>query len=131
VSDSAESVVRKFLGAWKRSDPDELVSFFSDDAVWTDSSRGVFRGIDAIRAELQSAVKMVPSVACDVKTLVANAGTVITERVDSFRVQGEPFDLEVAGVFEVDSNGGRINSWREYYDRKSIEDRLASLAPPS
>jgi limonene-1,2-epoxide hydrolase len=130
VSDSAESLVRKFLAAWKRSDPDELVSFFSDDAVWTDSTRGVFRGIDAIRAELQSAVKMVPSVTCDVNTLVANAGTVITERVDSFRIQGEPFDLEVAGVFEVDSNG-RINRWREYYDRKSIQDRLASLAPPS
>jgi limonene-1,2-epoxide hydrolase len=131
VSNSAESVVSKFLAAWKRSDPDELVSFFSDDAVWTDSTRGVFRGIDAIRAELQSAVKMVPSVVADVKTLVANVGTVMTERVDSFKVQGEPFDLEVAGVFEVDSNG-RINCWHEYYDRKSIEDRLASaLAPPS
>jgi limonene-1,2-epoxide hydrolase len=128
VSDSAESVVSKFLAAWKRSDPDELVSFFSDDAVWTDPW-GVFRGIDAVRAVLQSAVKIVPSVTVDVKTLVANGGTVMTERVDSFKVQGEPFDLEVAGVFEVDSNG-RINRWHEYYDRKSIEDRLASALAP-
>jgi limonene-1,2-epoxide hydrolase len=131
MSDSAESQVRKFLAAWKRSDPDEMVSFLGDDAVWTDGPRGVFRGIDAIRAELQSVVKMVPSTTVDVKALVANAGTVMIERVDKFEVQGKPFGLEVAGVFEVDSNG-RINRWRDYYDLRSLEDRIAeALAPPS
>ena len=131
MSDSAESVVRKYLAAWKRSDPDELVSFFSDDAVFTDGPRGVHRGIDAIRAEFQSVAKMTPSVTIDVKTLVVNGGTVMTERVDTLNVQGKPFDLEVAGVFEVDSNG-RINRWRDYYDLRSLEDRIAvALAPPS
>ena len=53
MSDSAESVVRKFLAANLQSDVDELIAFFSDDAVYTDSPRGVHRGIDAIRAEFQ------------------------------------------------------------------------------
>jgi limonene-1,2-epoxide hydrolase len=52
VSDSAESVVRNFLAAWKRSDIDEIVSFISDDAVYT-GPRGIHHGIGAIKAVLQ------------------------------------------------------------------------------
>jgi limonene-1,2-epoxide hydrolase len=71
VSDSAEQVVRQFLAALKRSDVDELVSFFSDDAVWTDGPRGTYRGVDAIRAEIESQVQLVPSLTVEVKNLVA------------------------------------------------------------
>ena len=48
MSDSAESVVRKFLAAWKRPDLDELVSVFGDDAVFIDP-RGTLNGIEAIK----------------------------------------------------------------------------------
>ena len=102
MSDSAESVVRNFLAAWKRSDVDEIVSFISDDAVYI-GPRGVHHGIGAIKALIQSFVKVTPSTIVDVKTLVATGGTVMVERVDNFDVQGKPFGLEVAAVFEVDS----------------------------
>jgi ketosteroid isomerase-like protein len=52
VTDSPEQVVREFLAALKPSDVDELVSFFGDDAVYTDGPRGPYRGVDAIRAKL-------------------------------------------------------------------------------
>jgi limonene-1,2-epoxide hydrolase len=132
MSESAETVVRKYLAAWKRSDLDELVSFISDDAVFTDGPRGVHHGIDAIRAELGTMVKVVPSTSVDIKKLVASGGTVMVERVDSFKLGGKPFDLEVAAVFDVDDNG-RIKRWRDYYDLKSLEDRIASagIALPS
>jgi limonene-1,2-epoxide hydrolase len=74
VSDSAESVVRNFLAAWKRSDIDELVSFISEDAVYINGPRGVHHGIGAIKALIQSFVKVTPSTIVDVKTLVANGG---------------------------------------------------------
>ena len=132
MSESAETVVRKYLAAWKRSDLDELVSFISDDAVFTDGPRGVHHGIDAIRAELGVMVKVVPSTSVDIKKLVASGGTVMVERVDNFKLGGKPFDLEVATVFDVDDNG-RIKRWRDYYDLKSLEDRIASagIALPS
>jgi limonene-1,2-epoxide hydrolase len=133
MSESAESVIRTYLAAWRRSDVDELCSFFTDDAVYTDGPRGVHRGIDAIRAELGAMVKMIPSTDIDTKTLVANCGTVMVERVDNFDIAGKPFDMDVAAVFEVD-NDGRITRWREYYDLKSIQDRIAAAGfavPPS
>jgi limonene-1,2-epoxide hydrolase len=109
---------------------DELVSFFTDDAVYTDGPRGVHHGIDAIRAELGAMVKIAPSTVIDIKTLVVNDGTVMVERVDNFKIQGRPFDLEVAAVFNVDDNG-QITRWRDYYDLKSLEERTAAIAPPS
>jgi len=132
MSESAETVVRKYLAAWKRSDLDELVSFISDDAVYTDGPRGVHHGIDAIRAELETMAKVVPSTSVDIKKLVASGGTVMVERVDNFKLGGKPFDLEVAAVFDVDDNG-RIKRWRDYYDLKSLEDRITSagIALPS
>jgi limonene-1,2-epoxide hydrolase len=125
MSDSAERVVRQFLAALKRSDIDELVSFFSDDAVYTDGPRGTYRGVDAIRAEIESQVQLVPSLTVEVKNLVATDGTVMVERADTFETQGKSFDLEVVGVFEIDG-GGRIKRFRDYYDLNSLMDRVAA-----
>jgi limonene-1,2-epoxide hydrolase len=86
MSDSAESVVRRFFDTWPRSDLDELVGYFSDDAVYTDGPRGTYRGIDTIRAELETMVQLVPSTTGDVKTLLASDGTVMVERVDVFQI---------------------------------------------
>jgi limonene-1,2-epoxide hydrolase len=125
VSDSAEQVVRQFLAALKRSEVDELVSFFSDDAVWTDGPRGTYRGVDAIRAEIESQVQLVPSLTVEVKNLVAAGGTVMVERADTFETQGKSFDLEVVGVFEIDGSG-LIKRLRDYYDLNSLMDRVAA-----
>ena len=125
MSDSAEQVVRRFLAALKRSDVDELVSFFSDDAVWTDGPRGTYRGVDAIRAEIESQVQLVPSVTVEVKNLVATGGTVMVERADIFETQGKSFDLEVVGLFEIDGSG-LIKRLRDYYDLNSLMDRVAA-----
>jgi limonene-1,2-epoxide hydrolase len=131
LSDSAELVVRNFLASWRRSDVDEMVSFINDDAVYTDGPRGTHHGIDAIKTELQDFVKTIPSTIIEFKTLVSEGGTVMLERVDHFEIQGKPFVMEVAAVFEVDGNG-RINRWRDYYDLRSIEDQVAeALAPPT
>ncbi|MDT5413039.1 MAG: limonene,2-epoxide hydrolase [Mycobacterium sp.] len=125
MGDSAEQVVRQFLAALKQSDVDELVGFFSDDAVWTDGPRGTYRGVDAIRAEIESQVQLVPSLAVEVKNLVANGGTVMVERADTFETQGKSFDLEVVGVFEIDGSG-LIKRLRDYYDLASLMDRVAA-----
>jgi limonene-1,2-epoxide hydrolase len=132
VSESAETAVRKFLAAWVQSDPDQLAGFFTDDAVYTDGPRGVHRGIDAIRAELATMVTMIPSTSIDIKTLVADSGTVMVERVDNFKIAGKPFGMDIAAAFDVDDHG-RIRRWREYYDLKSITDRVeaAGFAVPT
>jgi limonene-1,2-epoxide hydrolase len=124
MSDSPESVVRNFLAAWAQPRLDELVGFFSDDAVFIDGPRGVHRGIDAIRSELDAEISMdFGGAKIDVNTLVAQSATVMMEGVENYRIGGKPFSLEVMGAFEIDADG-RIARWRYSYDLKSITDQL-------
>lgn len=124
MSDSPESVVRNFLAAWAQPRLDELVGFFSDDAVFIDGPRGVHRGIDAIRSELDAEISMdFGGAKIEVNSLVAQGGTVMMEGVENYRIGGKPFSLEVMGAFEIDADG-RIARWRYSYDLKSITDQL-------
>ena len=124
MSDSPESVVRNFLAAWAQPRLDELVGFFSDDAVFIDGPRGVHRGIDAIRSELDAEISMdFGGAKIDVNSLVAQGGTVVMEGVENYRIGGKLFSLEVMGAFEIDADG-RIARWRYSYDLKSITDQL-------
>lgn len=129
MGDSAESIVRKFMDTWPRGDLDEIVAFFSGDAVYTDGPRGTSRGAEDIRAEMASTLEMVPSTTAEVKHLVASGELVMVERVDIFEMAGKKFDVEVLGVFEVDGDG-RISRWRDYYDMRSLEERVAAALAP-
>ena len=123
MSDSPELVVRKFLAAWADPKPDELGSFFDDDAVWVDGPRGVHRGVDAIKYELIAQLAESEGVTVDVKSLVTDGGTVMVEQVSRFSVGGKPISAVVMAVFELDTDG-RITQWREAYDLKSVMDQI-------
>jgi limonene-1,2-epoxide hydrolase len=124
MSDSPESVVRRFLAALEEpSKPDEIASFFADDGVYVDPL-GVRRGMQAIKAEFHRQAGLgFDAVTVEVKALLADGGTVMTERVDGWRMGGKPIGTDVVGVFEVDSDG-KIKRWREYFDFKSITDQM-------
>lgn len=131
MTDSAESVVRKFLACFPTSDVDEVIGFFSDDAVYIDGPRGVHKGVDAVRTELQAQLTLVPNTSVDIKSLAASGGTVLTERVDSCEIAGKTVGFECVGVFDVDSDG-RITRWRDYYDLSTFaEQMMAATASPS
>jgi limonene-1,2-epoxide hydrolase len=124
MSDSPESVVRNFLAAWAQPKLDELVGFFSDEALFIDGPRGVHRGVDAIRSELDAEISMgFGGAKIDVNSPVADGGTVMLERVENYRIGGKPFSLEVMAAFEIDTDG-RITRWRYCYDLKSITDQV-------
>jgi limonene-1,2-epoxide hydrolase len=129
MSRSAETTVREFCAAFAVSDVDELVSFFHDDAVYVDGPRGTHHGIDAIRTEIASQVRMVPTAIVDIKTLVERDGTVMIERVDNFDVAGTSFALDVASAFTVED--GRFARWRDYYDLQSIAEETAAASAPT
>ena len=131
MTDSAQSVIRKFLACFPASDVDEVIGFFSDDAVYIDGPRGVHRGIKALRTELQSQLAMVPNTTVYIKSVAASGGSVLTERVDNCEIAGKTVGFESVGVFDVDSEG-RITRWRDYYDLPTfVEQMTAATASPS
>jgi limonene-1,2-epoxide hydrolase len=123
MGESAEAVVRAMLAAWENADAETLVGFFSEGAVVADP-RGEQRGIGAIRKQFEEDIAMTPSTSCDIRKLLTDGSTVMTERVDTFTTLGHPLSMEVAGVFDVDA-GGRITPWHEYFDIQSLTAQMA------
>lgn len=123
MSDSPESVVRRFFAAWADPKPEELGSFFGADAVWVDGPQGVRRGLDAIKSELASQLNVVGGAKVDVRLLLSKGSTVMVEQVSKSVIGGNPVSAVVMAVFELDTQG-RIKEWREVYDLKSMLDQI-------
>lgn len=123
MTDAPDSVVRRFFACFPRSDVDELVGFFSADAVYIDGPRGVHRGVDTIKAEFQVTVGMVPSTTVTIGSLAVSGRTVLVERVDTFEIDGKPIDMEVMGALDVNDDG-RITRWRDYYDLPTLVEQV-------
>ena len=132
MRESPESVVRRYLKAWEEPELEDLLSFFTDDAVYVDGPRGTHHGRDAIRTELQSQLAMrFSDVVMDVRAILTDGRTVMMEREDHFIIDGRRFSYGSMAVFEVEQDA-RISGWREYYDLQSVIDQIAStgFAPP-
>jgi limonene-1,2-epoxide hydrolase len=127
MSDSPESVVRRFFAAWAEPNADELGSFFHDDAVWVDGPQGARRGAYAIKSELAAQLKAVRGVVVEVKTLLSKGATVMVEQVSHASIRGNPVSAVVMAVFELDPEL-RVKHWREAYDLKSMMDQIEAAA---
>ena len=109
-----EDLVRSFCTAWSRRDIEELVGFFTEDAVYHNMPMAPVTGHDGIRAVMQFFVPGADEIEFDVLALASAGDLVLTERVDRFVMGGKKVELPVAGVFEI--RDGKIAAWRDYFD---------------
>jgi len=116
MATDAEKVVTEFCNAWPRKNVDELLGFFTDDAVYHNIPFEPAKGKAAIKAVINTLVlRMVKSLHFKVLHSAGNGNVVFNERVDVFDLgNGKTISLPVAGVFEV--TGSKISAWRDYFD---------------
>jgi len=109
-----DALVTRFCEAWTRMDVDELVAYFTDDAVYHNIPMEAAVGRDAIRQLLTGMGAMISAIRFEVHRQVANGSVVMNERTDHITMGDKPIALPVVGVFEIDN--GRIRAWRDYFD---------------
>lgn len=107
-------VVRDFVGAWSRLDPDELVGYFTDDICYHNMPMGPVNGIEQVRGMIAAFIGDWTETTWDLLNIAATGDVVFTERVDRITAGDRRVDLPVAGVFELEA--GRIRVWRDYFD---------------
>ena len=108
-------LVRHFCNAFSRRDPEEILEFFSEDAVYHNMPMPPVQGKVGIKTVLDMFLK--PAAAVEfiiLKIAEAEDGSVLTERIDRFSLGGKNVELPVMGVFEL--GGGKISAWRDYFD---------------
>jgi limonene-1,2-epoxide hydrolase len=114
VTRTPEQLVRDFCAAWSRLDPEELIGYFTDDAVYHNMPGPPTTGKEAIAKSIRSFLGGWQKTTWDIDNLATKGNLVFTERVDRTDAGGKHVDLPVAGVFEVD--GEKIAAWRDYFD---------------
>jgi limonene-1,2-epoxide hydrolase len=115
MATDAEKIVTDFCNAWPRKNVDELLAFFTDDAVYHNIPLESAKGKDAIRGVINTFLPMARSLHFKVLNSAGNGNIVFNERVDIFDLgNGKTISLPVAGVFEV--TGSKISAWRDYFD---------------
>jgi limonene-1,2-epoxide hydrolase len=113
----AERIVNRFVAAWERGDPEELLAYFAEDAVWHPIPMKAAVGKDAVRKAISEWLNATNPIRGEIHLQVSDGKVVMHERTDWFSLRGQEHATRVAAVFEIDK--GRIAAWREYFDMAS------------
>ena len=124
MATDAEKIVTDFCNAWPRKNVDELLAFFTDDAVYHNIPVEPAKGKEAIRGVINMFLPMAKSLHFKVLKSASAGNVVFNERVDVFDLgNGKTISLPVAGVFEV--TGSKISAWRDYFDMATYTKQMS------
>ena len=123
MSNEAENIVSEFCKAWARLNIEQIMDFFTDDAVYHNIPLKPASGKAAIRKTIEGLLKGTTWLEFKILHTASTGTMVFNERVDSFEAGGKRMSLPVTGVFETTSDG-KIKAWRDYFDMKMFTDQM-------
>ena len=121
-----EQIVRDFIAAWSRLDPEELVGYFAEDGTYFNMPTTPVTGQENLRKFISGFLRSWDKTHWEILNLLAEGDVVMVERMDRTVVGGRPVDLPCFGIFEMED--GKIKVWRDYFDLATF---TSALAPPS
>jgi limonene-1,2-epoxide hydrolase len=112
-------VVTEFCKLWADPDPEQILSQFTDDAVYHNIPMPPAEGKEAIKGFLAMMLDGFDGIDFQVHRQLSQGDVVMNERTDVMRrTNGGKLELPVMGVFEV--RDGRIAAWRDYFDLATV-----------
>jgi limonene-1,2-epoxide hydrolase len=107
-------VVTQFCAAFAAKDVDTIASLLADEVVYHNVGMEPAVGKEASLASIQGFLDMSESLEFDIHRLAASGDTVLTERTDTFTINGVKAPIAVMGAFDL--RDGLIVAWRDYFD---------------
>ena len=123
MANEAEKVVNDFCKAFERKNIEEIMGYFSDDAVYHNMPMEPAKGKDAIRKTINSFLPGSDKISFKILHTASNGNIVFNERIDMFDIGEKRVELPVAGLFEI--KAGKISLWRDYFDMQSYMKQMA------
>jgi len=119
-SDQAKiAVAREMIAAWKAADWRKVGDLFAEKGVLRSMMIEPVAGREAIYQRIAALGKGAPGgVVLDVAHMGIIDGLVFIERTDRFVYNGKSGAVPVVGVLDI--RDGKVQEWREYYDRAEL-----------
>ncbi len=108
-------IVDGLMAAFNRKDVDQIMGFFTEDAIYHNMPTDPVQGTDAVRGVIESYVNAAAKVDWEVLVSAQVGSTVLNERLDRFVFGDKDVALPVMGAFEI--RDGKIAVWRDYFDQ--------------
>ncbi|MEO9468399.1 limonene-1,2-epoxide hydrolase family protein [Parasphingorhabdus sp.] len=121
----SKQLVLDFIEAWNRLDYDAIYAAMADDIFYHNIPMEPCEGIDAVRGFFEGSGMGSDGAEWIVHHIAANGDTVLTERTDKFRINGQWIAIRVMGTFELEN--GKIVKWRDYFDLAEFQNQMASV----
>jgi limonene-1,2-epoxide hydrolase len=121
------AVVRRFIDACVRAEPEDFASYFTEDATWWNAPWQPVKGREAIRETLRRGASRMKALPWEIQHILADGDIVVAERVDHFLVGERHVSVPCIGIFEL--RQGKIAAWRDYWDLQQFERQLDSPSP--
>jgi limonene-1,2-epoxide hydrolase len=110
-----DRVIRQFSAAVSRMDADELIEYFTPDAVYSLMPMPPpLRGRNAIYQSFVGVPERFRGVRIETVTQTASGSLVIGEFIAHLQLDNRTMALPMADFFELEK--GKIKEWREYFD---------------
>ncbi len=107
-------VVEQFCAAFTTKDVDTISSLLADDVVYHNVGMAPAVGKEASIAMIQGFLDMSETMSFEIHRIAANGDSVLTERTDTFTINGAQSPVAVMGTFDLAD--GLIVAWRDYFD---------------
>jgi limonene-1,2-epoxide hydrolase len=107
-------VVQEFCAAFATKDVDTISSLLADDVVYHNVGMAPAVGKEASVAMIQGFLDMAETMTFAIHRIAANGDSVLTERTDTFTINGADSPVAVMGTFDL--RDGKIVAWRDYFD---------------
>ena len=121
------AVAREMITAWKVADWRKVADLFAEDGALRSMMVEPVNGRPAIYERIAALGKGAPGgVVLDVAHIGIIDGLVFIERVDRFDYNGHAGAVPVVGVLDI--RDGKVQEWREYYDRAQLLKEMGVLA---
>jgi limonene-1,2-epoxide hydrolase len=124
--EGSERIVRQLCDTFEKHDAEAFRPFFTDDVVYHNIPMDPAVGIEESIAFITGFLGMFDSLVIETTNLAVRGNVVLTERVDTFKLNGIEAALPVMGTFEI--RDGKISAWRDYFDMGQITKMLSGEA---
>ena len=121
-----EEVVQEFCAAFATKDVDTIASLLADDVVYHNVGMAPAVGKEASLAMIQGFLDMAEQMTFEIHRIAANGDSVLTERTDTFTINGADSPVAVMGSFDL--RDGKIVAWRDYFDMGLITKMMSGEA---
>ena len=118
-------LILTFCKAGQDRDLEKQMSYIGEDSIYHNMPDEPISGIAGIRALLSGYLTSSEATEIIVHNISeASSGTVMTERLDRFRLKGGKWiDCPVMGAADIEN--GKIKQWRDYYDNLRIRAQMS------